>query len=148
MVHKAASMGHAEILMLLLERTGIKPDLVNAQLATPLHLACKNNRESVARFVIGCGVDVNMQDEHGQTPLLICCIHGHFEMAQLIVDSSQAGHTPEPLEVDLKDHRGLTPLNCAGIKGDLKLGRLLIEKGGANIEEPSPKGCTPLLYAA
>jgi len=81
MVHKAASMGHAEILMLLLERTGIKPDLVNAQLATPLHLACKNNRESVARFVIGCGVDVNMQDEHGQTPLLICCIHGHFEMA-------------------------------------------------------------------
>jgi len=48
----------------------------------------------------------------------------------------------------LKDHRGLTPLNCAGIKGDLKLGRLLIEKGGANIEEPSPKGCTPLLYAA
>jgi len=29
-VHKAASMGHAEILMLLLERTGIKPDLVNA----------------------------------------------------------------------------------------------------------------------
>lgn len=65
MVHKAASMGHAEILMLLLERTGIKPDLVNASLATPLHLACKNNRESVAKFLIGCGVDVNMQDEHG-----------------------------------------------------------------------------------
>lgn len=77
MLHKAASLGHAEILMLLLERTGAKPDLVNSQLATPLHLACKNNRESVARFLIGCGVDVNVQDEHGQTPLLICCIHGH-----------------------------------------------------------------------
>ena len=59
MIHKAASLGHAEILMLLLERTGTKPDLVNAQLATPLHLACKNNRESVARFLIGCGVDIN-----------------------------------------------------------------------------------------
>jgi hypothetical protein len=30
MVHKAASMGHAEILMLLLERTGAKPELVNS----------------------------------------------------------------------------------------------------------------------
>jgi hypothetical protein len=29
MAHKAASLGHAEILMLLLERTGAKPDLVN-----------------------------------------------------------------------------------------------------------------------
>lgn len=59
MAHKAASLGHAEILMLLLERTGAKPDLVNSQLATPLHLACKNNRESVAKFLIGCGVDIN-----------------------------------------------------------------------------------------
>eukprot|EP00347_Sterkiella_histriomuscorum_P001332 403372439 len=148
MVHKAASAGHAEILMLLLERTGIKPDLVNAQLATPLHLACKNNRESVAKFLIGCGVDVNMQDEHGQAPLLICCIHGHYDMATLIVESSIAGHTPEPLEVDLKDHRGLTSLNCAAIKGDLKLTKLLLERGGANLEESSPKGCTPLLYSA
>jgi ankyrin repeat protein len=64
------------------------------------------------------------------------------------VESSLAGHTPEPLEVDLKDHRGLTSLNCATIKGDIKLTKLLVEKGGANIEEPSPKGCTPLLYAA
>ena len=29
MAHKAASLGHAEILMLLLERTGAKPDIVN-----------------------------------------------------------------------------------------------------------------------
>ncbi len=78
MLHKAASLGHAEVLMVLIERTTAKADLVNANLATPLHLACKNSRESVAKFLIGCGVDVNCQDEHGQTPLLICCIHGHF----------------------------------------------------------------------
>ena len=69
-------------------------------------------------------------------------------MASLIVESSLAGHTPEPLEVDLKDHRGLTPLNCSAIKGDLKLTQLLIERGGSQLEEASPKGCTPLLYAA
>jgi ankyrin repeat protein len=42
----------------------------------------------------------------------------------------------------------LTPLNCASIKGDIKLAKLLIEKGGANVEASSPKGCTPAIYAA
>jgi ankyrin repeat protein len=60
--------------------------------------------------------------------LLICCIHGNYELAQIIIESSQAGHTPEPLEVDLRDHRGLTALNCAAIKGDLRFAKLLIEK--------------------
>jgi hypothetical protein len=30
MIHKAASLGHIDILMLLLERTGAKADLINA----------------------------------------------------------------------------------------------------------------------
>jgi ankyrin repeat protein len=59
MIHKCASLGYADILMLLLERTGAKPDLVNGQLATPLHLACRNDRESIVKFLIGCGVDCN-----------------------------------------------------------------------------------------
>ena len=74
MIHKAASLGYIEIIILLLERTGAKPDLVNAALATPLHLASKQNKVDVVKFLIGCGVDVNFQDEHGQAPLLICCI--------------------------------------------------------------------------
>lgn len=65
-----------------------------------------------------------------------------------MIESSIAGHTPEPLDVDLKDNRGLTPLNCLAIKGDFAFVKMLVEKGGAKIDEPSPKGCTPLLYAA
>lgn len=58
-IHKAASLGHSEILMILLERTEAKPDMVNSVLATPLHLACRNNRIEAAKFLIGLGVDVN-----------------------------------------------------------------------------------------
>ena len=65
MLHKAAQLGNAEILMLLLERTGAKADLVNAHLSTPLHVACRANKEHVVKFLIGCGVEANMQDEHG-----------------------------------------------------------------------------------
>ena len=60
MIHKAAALGYTEMLILLLERTGAKPDLVNAQLATPLHLACRSNKENVVKLLIGCGVDANV----------------------------------------------------------------------------------------
>lgn len=104
MVHKAASQGDAEMLMLLIDKTGAKPDLVNSSLATPLHLACRNGRENVVRFLIGCGVEANQQDEHGQTPLLICCIHGHSEILNMMIEASNSGQLQEPLEVDLANH--------------------------------------------
>ena len=99
------------------------------------------------KFLIGCGIEANAQDEHGQTPLLICCIHGHNDLASVLVESSIAGHLPEPLEVDTGDHRGLTPLNCAAIKGDLGLVKILLSRGSADANQTSPKGCTPLIYA-
>ena len=54
---------------------------------------------------------------------------------------------PEPLEIDVTDHRGLTALNCASIKGELALVQILVQRGGANTNQTSPKGCTPLMYA-
>lgn len=68
--------------MLLLERTGAKADLVNSHLATPLHVACRANKENIVKLLIGCGVEANVQDEHGQTPLLVSCIHGYTRLVQ------------------------------------------------------------------
>jgi ankyrin repeat protein len=133
MLHKTAQLGLADMLMLLMERTGAKPDLVNAQLATPLHVACRSNKENVVKFLIGCGVEANTQDEHGQTPLLVCCIHGFAPLVSLLIESSIAGHLPEPIEIDTGDHRGLTPLNCAAIKGDFELVKILISRGQADV---------------
>ena len=147
MLHKAASLGQTDIIMLLLERTGAKADLVNAHLATPLHVACRTNQENIVKFLIGCGVEANVQDEHGQTPLLVSCIHGYNSIVSQLVESSIAGHLPEPIETDTADHRGLTPLNCAAIKGELDLVKMLISRGQADVNQTSPKGCTPLIYA-
>ena len=81
-------------------------------------------------------------------PLLICCIHGHYDLAKLLIDASISGHLPEALESGQRDHRGLSPLNCAAIKGDFDMARLLLINAGASVDGQSPKGCTPLLYAA
>lgn len=81
-------------------------------------------------------------------PLLICCIHGHYDLAKMLIDASLSGHLPEPLEADHRDHRGLSPLNCAAIKGDFDMTRLLLINAQASVDGQSPRGCTPLLYAA
>lgn len=81
-------------------------------------------------------------------PLLVCCIHGHFDLAKIIIEASLSGLLPEPLDVDAKDLRGLSPLNCAAIKGDSDLVKLLVINGGSDLDQSSPKGCSPLLYAA
>ena len=49
--------------------------------------------------------------------------------------------------MDTADHRGLTPLNCAAIKGEFELVKTLISRGQADVNQTSPKGCTPLIYA-
>ena len=147
MLHRAVQLGNTEMVMLLLEKTGATVDLVNAQLSTLLHLACRSNHTHIVKFLIGCGIEANAQDEHGQTAILIACIHGYNEIASVLIESSIAGHLPESLEVDTGDHRGLTPLNCAAIKGDLGLVKTLVSRGGANTNQTSPKGCTPLIYA-
>lgn len=67
-------------------------------------------------------------------PLLICCIHGHYELAKMLIDASLSGHLPEPLESDHKDHRGLSPLNCAAIKGDFDMARLLVINAHATVD--------------
>lgn len=65
----------------------------------------------------------------------------------MLIEASIAGHLNEPLEVDISDHRGLTSLNCASIKGDYEMVRALVSRGGSNVNQNSPKGCTPLMYA-
>jgi len=38
-------------------------------------------------------------------------------------------------------------LNCAAIKGDLQTVQCLVSRGQCDINQTSPKGCTPLIYA-
>ena len=60
MLHTCAELGHSDMMMMLIERTGAKPDMVNNSLATPLHLACRTNQPQVVKFLLGCGIDVNV----------------------------------------------------------------------------------------
>lgn len=74
-------------------------------------------------------------------------MHGNLEIVRMLVEASIAGHLAEPIEVHVANNQGLTPLNCAAIKGDLEITKCLVSRGGATVDQTSPKGCTPLIYA-
>lgn len=59
MIHKVTSHGYLNIIILYLKRTGEKPELFIAAIATLFHLACKQNKVVVVRLLINYGVDVN-----------------------------------------------------------------------------------------
>ena len=84
----AGSNAH-ECICLLLEH-GANPNLANDDGASPLHLAFNCERvtvETLVRF----GANVNIQDSHGNTPLLEMARHGN---AQNIAALLAAGAAP------------------------------------------------------
>jgi hypothetical protein len=69
--------------------------------------------------------DVNEEDEHGNSPLLLACRSGNFEIAEILVMAS-AG-------VSASNKRGDTPLLASVGAGKLELAQMLVSKG-ANVE--------------
>ena len=69
--------------------------------------------------------DVNEEDAHGNSPLLLACRSGNFEIAEILVVAS-AG-------VSAANKRGDTPLLAAVGAGKLELAQMLVSKG-ANVE--------------
>jgi cytohesin len=93
----------------------------------------------VKRLVIGCGVDPNIQDENGETPLHYAAWEGRLKVVKLLLE-----HGADP---NVQDKDGETPLHLAAWDGHLDVVELLLEHGAnPNIQE-NKYGKTPLHYA-
>jgi len=79
------------------------------------------------------GVNVNIPDSDGATPLLRC---QSVEIAKLLIEQGA--------NVNAADRRGMTPLHLAATdEGQIELGELLIAKG-ADVNARNNDGYTPL----
>jgi hypothetical protein len=91
--------------------TGIHPDYPDGAGRTPLRLASKRGYLEVVQELIRTGrVDVNTQDDLGQTPLLVAVLHEHHD---LIYPLMVAGADP-----NLKDSCRDTAYSVAEKAGD------------------------------
>ncbi|KAE8327260.1 ankyrin repeat-containing domain protein [Aspergillus sergii] len=76
----------------------------------------------VSLLLLQRGVNVNVQDSRGQTPLHIAAQCGHLGVVRLLL-------TTEHIDVNARDHHGSTPLHVASEKGHVEVVQLLVAHG-------------------
>jgi len=96
--------------------------------------------ESLKKLVSG-GVDVEIKDIYGYTPLSMASGYGHFEIVKYLIEECNAN-------VEAGDEFGETPLHCASIHEQLEIVKYLIEECNAIVEAKNKYGETPLMSAS
>ena len=99
--------------------------LATTALADPIHVAARVGDLAGVQAELDKGVDVNVKDRFGFTPLREAAWYGHKEIAELLLDKGA--------DVDAKDDKGRTPLDRA--VGYTEIVALLREHGGKTGEE-------------
>jgi ankyrin repeat protein len=141
-LHKAVSLGNAEIIEYLLEKGANVNARDNSEIR-PLHQAARLGYADVAALLISKGADVNAIDFQGQTSIHLATRKGHSAVVVLL--ASKGAH------INVKNIFGDSPLTCAlSQKLDpthAEIASYLIS-GGAEIDIKNSSGQTPLHLAA
>ncbi|XP_063468363.1 SMC5-SMC6 complex localization factor protein 1 isoform X8 [Symphalangus syndactylus] len=108
---------------------------------TALHRACISNQvEKLILLLSLPGIDINVKDNAGWTPLHEACNYGNTVCVQEILQRCP--------EVDLLTQvDGVTPLHDALSNGHVEIGKLLLQHGGpVLLQQRNAKGELPLDY--
>ncbi len=109
-----------------------------AKAAALIDAAKKGDESQVFRLLLD-GVDANVTDESGWTPLMHAAANGHSEAAQRLLDKSA---TP-----DVKDSNGWTALHLAAYSGSRPIVEAVVAKG-VKVNAKTSKSTTALICAA
>ncbi|KKK17847.1 hypothetical protein P175DRAFT_0472761 [Aspergillus ochraceoroseus IBT 24754] len=109
-----------------------------------LALATKANFVDIVQLLVDAGVDVNYQDEQGETALHVAARFGHDQCARILL----AGNEGQKADPELAENTyAWTPLFVACVDGSLSVVTSLIE-AGANLERLDSSGWTAKEHAA
>ncbi|XP_061529479.1 SMC5-SMC6 complex localization factor protein 1 isoform X4 [Phycodurus eques] len=112
---------------------------VNAAGETLLHRACKRNQvETVIQILARPGIDINVKDHVGWTPLHEACNYGSTACVEALLR-----HWPTPLINYVVD--GVSPLHDALLNGHVDIAKMLLEAAGSELlQQADEKGRTTL----
>lgn len=104
-----------------------------------LHLLVRDRDYSWLSFMLAKGARVDLQNNRGETPLILAAQIGWAEGAELLLSRRAV--------VDLPNGRGETPLILAVQRRDLPMVRLLLSKGANPARTDNAAGYSAIDYA-
>ncbi len=133
---KAAKFNDVKEVKSLLSQ-GINPNTVDSNGNPMLVLAVRDRSYAVIEVLLSAkGMDVDLSDKNGETPLMMASINGDLPLVQTLVLKNRAQ----------LDHISWTPLHYACAKGHLNVAQFLLANG-AIVDSLSLGGTTPLMMA-
>ena len=117
---------------LLLTTIAVTSLLATTALADPIHVAARVGDLAGVQAELDKGVDVNVKDRFGFTPLREAAWYGHKEIAELLLAKGA--------EVNMKNKYSKTPLDWAIDFKHTELADLLRKHGGKTAEELKAEG--------
>ncbi|KAK5165501.1 Glycerophosphocholine phosphodiesterase [Saxophila tyrrhenica] len=109
-----------------------------------LALATKSNYHQIVKLLVDAGVDINYQDEHGETALHLAARFGYDECVQILL----AGSETRQMNLELAEKTyGWTPLFIGCVDGHLSIVKLLVDRG-ADLKKLDLSGWSAQEHAA
>ena len=137
-VKVAAHCGQEGVLHLLKRRFAV--DISIWIPISQLYNASKTGNEKVVQRLLCLGVDPNLKDYRGRTPLWWSASIGYTSIAILLIEQGNA-------QLNEQDVNGRTPLHGAAINGHKTVVRLLLSKDGVDPDLVDNTGQTALAWA-
>jgi len=172
-LHLCAENGFLELIEYIFEKGGGSIDIndTNKKKETPLHMAVRNNRADVVKFLVEKGADIEARDVLGATPLFASLEVDNLDLAKYLVEkgadinveafngkrlvhlagSSKTVDTIKwlvslGLDINVRDKEENLPIHYTCMSGELNTLVFLIQKGQP-INECNKRGYTPLHIA-
>lgn len=108
-----------------------------------LALATSANFSNIVSLLAKACVDVNFQDEHGETALHLAARFGHLESAKALLETCSVG----TVNLNMPENTfGWTPILLASVDGHLPIVEFLVA-AGADLTQPDSSGWTAIEHA-
>ncbi|XP_077299624.1 uncharacterized protein LOC143920572 [Arctopsyche grandis] len=178
LLHYTAKNGAVDVFELLLSK-GADPNIRDEKNRSTLHWAAEGTLVDIEHknvdtlhFLIDKGVDIDMPDKDGETPLLIAALKYKDKATEYLLELganpnsrnkkgqtvlhyvARTGHVflfesllSKGADPNIRDKDDRSPFHCAAEIGSVHILKLFIDKG-FDIDMPDKDGVTPLCIAA
>uniref|UniRef100_A0A8C6XK75 Transient receptor potential cation channel subfamily A member 1 n=1 Tax=Naja naja TaxID=35670 RepID=A0A8C6XK75_NAJNA len=145
-LHWATKEQQTESVKLLLSR-GANPNILNSNMISPLHWAVLYLFNDLVKIFLECStVDVNLEGEAGNTPILVACYKDNAEALKLLIENGG--------DIVRANNMGCMPVHAAAFSGSKLCLEIIIKRGeelgyspAKHINFTNNKKCSPLHLA-